>query len=122
MSNDKNLILGRKPTFGDKEQIAFIQRQDGLFSGRLPIETFSIDAVEERDDEDYIFETLTYSFTCIKCGKDNVFEYTIDMECSYYEYVQADKDFSEICKCRKCRHKYFYDSYNESLYYKENNL
>lgn len=118
MSNDKNLILGRKPTFGDKEQIAFIQKQDGLFSGRLPIETFCIDLEEETDE---VIETLTYYFTCIKCGKDNVFEYTMESNNCHYEYIQADIDFSERCKCKKCKHKYYYDSTNELLYYKENN-
>jgi hypothetical protein len=118
MEGNKNLICGRKPTFGDKEQIAFIQKQDALFSGRRPIEDFSIDWEEETEDT---LETITYSFTCIKCGKFNAFEYTMEDGGLQYEYMQADKDFSERCRCKKCKHKYFYEEMDEQLYFKEYN-
>lgn len=116
--NDRNLICGRKPTFGDKEQIAYIQKMDGLFSGRDPV-IFSIDVSE--DDQGFeIDEWIIYSFFCIKCGSENIFKYEVDRDLIMQSYIDAAWTFEKDCKCRKCNHKYYFDIQNDELYYIEN--
>jgi hypothetical protein len=79
-----NLIKGRKPTFGDVEQIEWLKRQARLSAafdrGRVDAELAN-DAIPSRRIKDQI---TVVSFTCPGCLRFHHFSVPIQLEVSNY--------------------------------------
>ncbi len=113
-----NLICGRKPTFGDKEQIAKMLYHERIVNGKEPINSFQFFLPESHLEK----QVIKAQFDCYDCKTVNYFEFNYDNNLSYQSIMTAQDNFKKIAKCSYCKHKYYYDDDDEfdgGLFYKK---
>lgn len=100
----ENLILGRKPVFGDAEQIAVLKRHDKVMSGVELIRILEIELDVEFDDD---YSTKCY-IVCPCCG----------LGVNWYD----GEDLGDSIECAYCLTEFeFVDEFNVRVKQEDDN-